>query len=302
MMTEHQPKLTGYEKYYFRQLVFPADFPAKNISRTLDTNITLTDLSQATCYDIDIYLCQEGNVRRCTQPTSQIFLTDEIIIPYVMTPVQKTMAYVVPFIVLGIYGIYRAFYKYRKVKKQVAIPPDPDTPLSEVLEEMNYNFENSSLLALIDGNYEIKKEDIVTGDHIGRGFFGEVFLATYNDRENNTETIVAIKTVKNADKNYDKFFDEARKIKSLQSHHIVKLIGFVLKREPWIVMEYMENKDLCKYLKDNKPCDKPKEVAVGYCEFIEAPKAPIRAFYDMAIEIADGMAYLAANNCVHRLV
>lgn len=166
MKTEQQPKLTGYEKYYFRQLVFPDDFPEKNISKTFDTNITLTNLSQATCYDIDIYLCQAGNIRRCTQPTSKIILTNEIIIPYVMTPVQRTMIYVVPVAVIAIYLGYRIFYKYRKIKKQVAIPLDPDTPLTEVLEGMNYNFENSSLTELIEGNYEIKKEDIVTGEFL----------------------------------------------------------------------------------------------------------------------------------------
>lgn len=131
-----------------------------------------------------------------------------------------------------------------------------------------------------------------------------MFVATYNDRDNKTETIVAIKTVRNADKNYDKFFDEAKKIKSLQTHHIVKLIGFVLKREPWIVMEYMENKDLGRYLKENKPSENsPRDPIPGYSLLIpevEVSKPPIRSFHDMAIEIADGMAYLAANNCVHR--
>lgn len=306
MTAKRQPKLTGYEKYYFRELTFASDFPQKDISRTLETAITLTNLSQATCYDVEIYLCKEGNIRRCTQPTSKIILTDEVIVPYVMTIVQKTMVYVVPIAVIGIYIGYLIFYKYRKIKKQVPIPLDPDTPLCEVLESMNYNFENSALneliVSLMEGKYQIEKDEIERGDQIGVGNFGDVFVATYS-RGNETE-IVAIKTVKDADKDYDKFFDEAKKIKSLQSHHIVKLIGFVLKREPWIVMEYMENKDLRTYLIQNKPDESlPIVPAEGYTLLIptiEVPKVPLRSFHDMAIEIADGMAYLAAQKCVHR--
>lgn len=266
-------KPTGYEQYYFRTLNLRDR--ENDTFFTHKTDILLTNLSQAHCYQVSIYLCRNENIRRCAQPLTEILTTDEILIPYVMTTAQKIMVYVVPVAVIAVYVGYRLFYKYRKIQKRVLAPPDPDTPLLEVIDENNYNFNMKPLMELIDGNYEIKLDDIIKGDFIGAGFFGEVFEGTYLDKFNGLEYRVAVKTVRDADRNYEKFIEEATIIKSLQTHHIVKLIGFVLKREPWIVMEYLENKDLRNYLRENKPCqelnesEETKPVAEGYARLEE---------------------------------
>lgn len=293
-----QPK--GLDKYY--QRMPPIDIENdENTFKTTDNNITLFKLLQAHCYQVSIYLCKQANILRCSQPVSQIILTNEIITPYEMTLVQRIMAFVIPVGVIGSYVLYRLFYKYRKIQKQVAIPLDPDTPLDEVLEEINYNFDRNLLNILTD--FEIKKDDIDRGNLIGAGFFGEVFEAMYYDYRHNYTTKVAVKTVRDAEKDYEKFIREASIIKDLKTHHIVKCLGFVLKREPWIVMEYMENKDLLKYLKEIKPSENPEIAAFGYSlqnpESVQ-PRIQVRSFHDIAIEIADGMTYLAWNKCVHR--
>lgn len=211
-----------------------------------------------------------------------------------MTVAQKLFAWAIPMgTVLG-YVAYRLLFDYRKIQKKIKPLPDPDTPLVEILAAMSDDY---NLSALIEGNFEIKKTDIEELEIIGFGNFGEVFEGIYTDRDKNITIRVAVKKIRDAEKNYEKFIAEALTIKKFKTHHIVKLIGFVLKREPWIVMEFMENKDLKTFLKENQP-DGEQVVTDGYAVMESENK--LRPIFDMAIEIADGMAYLEDIRYVHR--
>lgn len=72
---------------------------------------------------------------------------------------------------------------------------------------------------------------------------------------------------------------------------MVKLLGVVTSGQPTLViMELMANGDLKKYLRGHRPdgCDEAN------------PPPRLERILQMAIEIADGMAYLATKKFVHR--
>lgn len=115
--------------------------------------------------------------------------------------------------------------------------------------------------------------------------------------KSNTEEIpCAIKTVnENAtDKERLSFLNEASVMKQFDTHHVVRLLGVVSRGQPTLViMELMSNGDLKGYLRSHRP---------EYENGTDPPPQPptLRRILQMAIEIADGMAYLAAKKFVHR--
>lgn len=113
-----------------------------------------------------------------------------------------------------------------------------------------------------------------------------------NLHKDNEVTKCAIKTVnENAtDRERINFLKEAGVMKAFDTHHVVRLLGVVSNGQPTLViMELMQNGDLKGYLRDHRP------------EGDRALHPPtLKRILQMAIEIADGMAYLSAKKFVHR--
>lgn len=106
----------------------------------------------------------------------------------------------------------------------------------------------------------------------------------------------AIKTVNEnlTDKERLNFLNEASVMKQFDTHHVVRLLGVVSCGHPTLViMELMANGDLKGYLRSHRP---------EYENGTDPPPQPptLRRILQMAIEIADGMAYLSAKKFVHR--
>lgn len=165
--------------------------------------------------------------------------------------------------------------------------------------------------------FEIGKERIVQMYHIGAGNFGAVFkgILLPSSEEAKISKNVAIKTIscENNNRLNDHEFvlrikdmesnlkDEALTMALLDANHIVRLKGFCVKSTPYFVlMEYMEHGDLHSFLTKNKPV--PERLASkGY--HLEPSKTlllKIKPFLQIAMEIADGMAYLESKTTVHR--
>lgn len=83
-------------------------------------------------------------------------------------------------------------------------------------------------------------------------------------------------------------------MKGFDTTHVVKLLGVCSSGQPTlVVMELMANGDLKGYLRAHRP---DRDSLEG-----PTPQPPsLRRIYQMAIEIADGMAYLTAKKFVHR--
>uniref|UniRef100_A0A665TWI0 Tyrosine-protein kinase n=1 Tax=Echeneis naucrates TaxID=173247 RepID=A0A665TWI0_ECHNA len=132
-----------------------------------------------------------------------------------------------------------------------------------------------------DKKWILNHEDVVLGDLLGKGNFGEVFKGTLQ----RDKTPVAVKTCKEdlPPELKIRFLSEARILKQYDHPNIVKLIGVCTQRQPiYIVMELVPGGDFLSFLRKKKDELKTKQL--------------IR----FAVDAAAGMAYLESKNCIHR--
>lgn len=141
--------------------------------------------------------------------------------------------------------------------------------------------------------WEVPRENIVQLCELGQGSFGMVYQGIVKELKNKPSEIpCAIKTVNDnaTDRERINFLKEAGVMKAFDTHHVVRLLGVVSNGQPTLViMELMANGDLKGYLRSHRP-------------EAEVPQQPpsLKRILQMAIEIADGMAYLSAKKFVHR--
>lgn len=140
--------------------------------------------------------------------------------------------------------------------------------------------------------WEIPREKIIQLNELGQGSFGMVYEGIVVDLGHRERVRCAIKTVnENAtDRERINFLKEAAVMKAFDTHHVVRLLGVVSRGQPvLVIMELMVNGDLKGYLRSHRPESGNEE---------QPPT--LRRILQMAIEIADGMAYLSAKKFVHR--
>ncbi|KAI1905298.1 hypothetical protein AGOR_G00014660 [Albula goreensis] len=131
-----------------------------------------------------------------------------------------------------------------------------------------------------DKKWILNHEDVILGDLLGKGNFGEVMKGTLRDK-----TPVAVKTCKEdlPQELKIKFLSEARILKQYDHPNIVKLIGVCTQRQPiYIVMELVPGGDFLSFLRKKKEDLKTKQLV------------------KFALDAAAGMAYLELKNCIHR--
>jgi insulin receptor len=165
---------------------------------------------------------------------------------------------------------------------------------------------NMKLIANINPDYagvtykqdewEIPRDKVIQLHELGQGSFGMVYEGIIKDYKPGEEVRCAIKTVNESatDKERFSFLNEASVMKKFDTFHVVRLLGVVSQGQPtFVIMELMANGDLKGYLRSHRP-DNDNSLS-------EPPKPPtLRQILQMAIEIADGMAYLSAKKFVHR--
>uniref|UniRef100_A0A3B3WS45 Tyrosine-protein kinase n=1 Tax=Poecilia mexicana TaxID=48701 RepID=A0A3B3WS45_9TELE len=127
----------------------------------------------------------------------------------------------------------------------------------------------------------LNHEDVVLGELLGKGNFGEVFKGTLQ----RDKVPVAVKTCKEdlPPELKIRFLSEARILKQYDHPNIVKLIGVCTQRQPiYIVMELVSGGDFLSFLRKKKDELKTKQLV------------------RFAVDAAAGMAYLESKNCIHR--
>ncbi|CAG06663.1 unnamed protein product, partial [Tetraodon nigroviridis] len=130
--------------------------------------------------------------------------------------------------------------------------------------------------------YKISRDDIIVGQILGEGFFGEVHNGVYKTQTGENLS-VAIKTCKNCSADVkEKFLSEASVMKNLDHPHIVRLIGVIEADPVWIVMELYEHGELGKYLVEQQ-YSLTTVMLITYC-----------------LQICKALAYLEGLNVVHR--
>ncbi|KAF7217579.1 tyrosine-protein kinase Fer isoform X1 [Nothobranchius furzeri] len=132
-----------------------------------------------------------------------------------------------------------------------------------------------------DKKWILNHEDVVLGELLGKGNFGEVFKGTLL----RDKMLVAVKTCKEdlPPELKIRFLSEARILKQYDHPNIVKLIGVCTQRQPiYIVMELIPGGDFLSFLRKKKEDLKMKQLL------------------RFAVDAAAGMAYLESKNCIHR--
>ncbi|XP_051577816.1 tyrosine-protein kinase Fes/Fps-like isoform X2 [Myxocyprinus asiaticus] len=134
---------------------------------------------------------------------------------------------------------------------------------------------------ILKDKWVLEHDDVILGQSIGRGNFGEVF----SGRLHSDNTPVAVKACREnlPIEQKNKFLMEARILKQYDHPNIVKLIGVCTQKQPiYIIMELVQGGDFLTFLRTEGHNLKPKML--------------IR----MAENVASGMAYLESKKCIHR--
>ncbi|GAU90828.1 hypothetical protein RvY_03191 [Ramazzottius varieornatus] len=145
----------------------------------------------------------------------------------------------------------------------------------------------------------IPRHLLVFQRELGEGAFGRIYLAKYFDSQE-TSRMVAIKTLKERVKQ-DTVVDferEAEILASFQHENIVEFYGVCLDgdKERMMVLEYMEEGDLNNYLRAHGPDASillPRDSVV-------ANYLSLNDLFHIAVQVANGMQYLASQHFVHR--
>ncbi|XP_065267939.1 tyrosine-protein kinase Fes/Fps isoform X4 [Emys orbicularis] len=127
----------------------------------------------------------------------------------------------------------------------------------------------------------LNHEDVLLGERIGRGNFGEVF----SGRLLADNTPVAVKSCRETlpPELKAKFLQEARILKQYSHPNIVKLIGVCTQKQPiYIIMELVQGGDFLTFLRSEGQQLKAKELL------------------KMTANAAAGMEYLESKHCIHR--
>ncbi|XP_065215749.1 fibroblast growth factor receptor 2-like [Planococcus citri] len=144
----------------------------------------------------------------------------------------------------------------------------------------------------LDERWEFPRHNLRIGRTVGEGEFGIAFQAEAKNipgRENET-TIVAVKMLKDEPKDSDMIdlVSEMEILKLLGNHpNVLRLIGCCSQGGPLLVItEYAENGNLQTFLRTH-PQRSP----------IKLPETTLMSY---ALQIAQGMDYLASLKCIHR--
>ncbi|XP_018333468.1 insulin-like receptor [Agrilus planipennis] len=202
------------------------------------------------------------------------------------TTTTRTKIFVLVFLsVLLILGLTGSAYFYWKRKYSASVKG------MKLIASVNPEY----ISALYEPDeWEVPRKKIVLTEEIGQGSFGMVYKGIAKDIKGKSEIKCAVKTVNEHATNRERieFLNEASVMKAFDTAHVVRLLGVVSQGQPTLViMELMANGDLKSYLRSHR---------VDAENFTGKQPPTLKRILQMAIEIADGMAYLSAKKFVHR--
>ncbi|CAJ1049136.1 tyrosine-protein kinase Fes/Fps [Xyrichtys novacula] len=134
---------------------------------------------------------------------------------------------------------------------------------------------------VLKDKWVLEHDDIILGQLIGRGNFGEV----YSGRLRSDNSPVAVKSCKEslAPEHKNKFLMEARILKQYDHPNIVRLIGVCTQKQPiYIIMELIQGGDFLSFLRR------------------ESLSLKTKVLVKMTENVASGMEYLESKKCIHR--
>ncbi|KAH8865000.1 Insulin receptor-related protein [Schistosoma japonicum] len=141
---------------------------------------------------------------------------------------------------------------------------------------------------------DIPSADIVLNRRVGQGAFGMVYGG--EAKRNGRWEAVAVKVIgsKATYEGKTDFLSEAKLMRSLDHQNVVRLVGICLypkENHLYLIMEFMLNGDLKTYLLSRRVLAQQVPDHEGICP---------ATLTGMAIDIAEGLAYLHRKNLIHR--
>ena len=127
--------------------------------------------------------------------------------------------------------------------------------------------------------WEIDRKSIRFVKKLGAGQYGEIWMGIWNET-----TKVAVKTLKPGTMDAKEFLKEAALLKKLRHPKLIQLYAVCTMEEPiYIITEFMKHGSLLDYL------------SKGEGRHLKIPE-----LIDIGAQVANGMAYLESQHCIHR--
>lgn len=149
----------------------------------------------------------------------------------------------------------------------------------------------------VDQKWEISRERLKLHKPVGQGNFGTVYKGELCGVGKNKEPImtVAVKMLKDPSNDSDMadLVSEMEVMKRIGKHlNIINLIGCCTRNGPlYVIVEYATNGNLRDFLRSHRP---------DSVNFDNDKQLYPQDFLSFALQIAQGMDYLASRRCVHR--
>ncbi|XP_013386585.1 inactive tyrosine-protein kinase 7 isoform X2 [Lingula anatina] len=143
-------------------------------------------------------------------------------------------------------------------------------------------------------NFKFPRDDLQTIGMLGRGEYGDVFLAkAKNIKDGEAETLVVVKSLLSKDEHHQfEFRQEIDMFSKLDSEFVVRLMGVCRDREPQFMMtEYLEWGDLKQFLFTSR-----KESG----KRLKIPALTIAQKVTMCNQVALGMEHIFTRRLVHK--
>ena len=197
------------------------------------------------------------------QDTSKGFSTSTIAILLTLASLS-VFALLLTLVMVTRRRLYRSFHEFRHNDQ----PPGHMQPIwSEVGK-----------------HWHIDRKDLIIGEKIGQACFSDIFKGHWKQKQKkSTEVFLKILRDRSVSSMHD-FLSEVNRMKDLSHPHLLSLIGvsWDSTRQAMVLLPYMKKGDLRSYISDE--CNRPT----------------MRQLMTWAVQVADGMRYLASLRCVHR--
>ncbi|KAH8298472.1 hypothetical protein KR044_005153 [Drosophila immigrans] len=222
---------------------------------------------------------------------------------YLVSGLMFSLAVLFISIAALIFMLYNRYQRKKQAKLRHKMLAEQDLQLSRLrhniddsnLNNFNPNYGCDGILnGHIDVNSlpQVARESLQLVNALGKGAFGEVYLALYRHRDGDAvEMPVAVKTLREDPKREkeEDFLKEAAIMAKFNHPNMVHLIGVCFDRQPYyIVLELLAGGDLQKFLRENRNTpERPSLLAMKDLLFC-------------ALDVAKGCRYMESKRFIHR--
>uniref|UniRef100_A0A8C1TUR1 Inactive tyrosine-protein kinase 7 n=1 Tax=Cyprinus carpio TaxID=7962 RepID=A0A8C1TUR1_CYPCA len=270
--------------------------------------------------DTGVYTCIAGNTCNIRDTAAQLYVVEKPVHPRsededksqfkmfqtIALSVAVAVAYIIA--VLGLMFYCKQRRKNKRLQKNRA-GEEPETEclngtsslnghrMSEIHEEVALTSvrlsANSEKQQSCSDKLHFPRAHLQTITTLGRGVFGEVFLAKARAiEEAEPETLVLVKSLESREETHRaEFRRELEMFSKLNHAHVVRLLGVCRETQPhYMILEYVDLGDLKQFLRISKSSD----------EKLKPHPISTRTKVSICAQVARGMQHLSDRGFVHK--